>query len=89
MEYNIDQLPLVIFALKKLLQVTIHTLEAVNLAHTMSPTRRSGGSLSFRPFGGVSFLANSASSLVLTAATALLHTQRCLRRHTAGQDNSG
>jgi hypothetical protein len=44
----------VIFASKKLLQVTVHTLEAVNLSNNMSPRRSTGGSLAFRPFGGVS-----------------------------------
>lgn len=51
---NVLILFLVIFASKKLLQVTVHTLEAVNLANAMSPRRGSGTSLAFRPFGGVS-----------------------------------
>jgi hypothetical protein len=45
---------LVIFASKKLLQVTVHALEAVNFSNNPSQRRGTGTSLSFRPFGGVS-----------------------------------
>ena len=46
--------PAVIYASRKLLQVTVHILEAVHISEHMNSRRNIGGTLSFRSFGGVS-----------------------------------
>jgi RHO1 GDP-GTP exchange protein 1/2 len=57
----------VIFASKKLLQVTVHALEAVNLSNNLSSRRSTGSSLSFRPFGGVSCVYLQPSTILIVS----------------------
>ncbi|KIM84853.1 hypothetical protein PILCRDRAFT_817654 [Piloderma croceum F 1598] len=67
---------LLIFASKKLLQVTVHILEAINLSNNMSPRRSSGNSLSFRPFGGPFYIPKDAYDVTPLVKTIAVSTEK-------------
>ncbi|KAF7964575.1 hypothetical protein HWV62_5482, partial [Athelia sp. TMB] len=65
----------VIFVVKKLLQVTVHTMEAIHPNAQMTPTRHSSHQ-SFRPFGGPFYIPKDAHDVTPLVKTIAVSTEK-------------
>jgi len=67
---------LLIYASKKILQVTVHALEAVDFSQNLDQRRNTGGSLSFRPFGGPFYIPRDAYDVTPLVKTIAVSTEK-------------